>query len=84
MPPDVTQPVLQRDAERTVVPEAVEPAVDFRGGKDEAATFSEADNFTHLVIIVVVFFVGHIDATLAQNPKKSERFFGVLLYVFTT
>ena len=42
VPPGVAQVVLQLDAERAVVPEAVDAAVDLGGREDEAAALASA------------------------------------------
>ena len=46
-PPGIAQIPLQLRAERAVIPEAVDPAVDFGGLVDEAPAFAEADDFFH-------------------------------------
>src|SRR5437763_10709951 len=47
VPPGVAEVVLEQDAQRAVVPEAVDPAVDLRGGVDEAAALAEGDDGVH-------------------------------------
>jgi hypothetical protein len=47
VPPRVAEVVLQLDAERPVVPEAVDAAVDLRGLEDEATTAAEGDEALH-------------------------------------
>src|SRR4029079_750856 len=46
-PPVVLQITLKLDAERSVIPRAVESAVDFAGLKDEATPLTQADDFFH-------------------------------------
>ncbi len=46
-PPGFLDVPLQLDAERAVVPEAVEAAVDFAGLKEESPAFAEGDEFFH-------------------------------------
>ena len=47
-PPGFLDVALQLDAERAVIPEAVEAAVDFARRKDEAAAFAQRDEFFHV------------------------------------
>src|SRR5688572_7303210 len=46
-PPPVADVVLQEDAERPVVPEAADAAVNFARGVDESAAFAEGDDLFH-------------------------------------
>src|SRR5262245_51751045 len=48
VPPGVLNVLFQLDAERAVVPEAVDAAVDFARLKDEAAAFAQGDEFVHV------------------------------------
>jgi hypothetical protein len=48
VPPAVADVLLQLGAERAVVEEAVEPAVDFGGLEDEAAALGERDDGVHV------------------------------------
>ena len=49
LPPGLFDIILQLDAERAVVEEAVEAAVDIGGGEDEPAAFAQVDDGFHLV-----------------------------------
>ncbi len=49
-PPIFLQVTFQCHAEGTVVPGAIQPAVDFGRWKDKAPAFAESDNFFHTVI----------------------------------
>ena len=46
-PPVILEVALQLDAERTVIPDAIEPAVDLAGLENEAAPFAQADDLLH-------------------------------------
>src|SRR5438128_1378000 len=48
VPPDLLDVVLELDAEGSVVPEAVEAAVDLARLKDEAAAATEGDQLFHI------------------------------------
>src|SRR5437870_487868 len=48
VPPGVLDVLFQFDAERAVVPEAVDAAVDFARLEDEAAPFAQGDEFVHV------------------------------------
>ncbi len=47
LPPGFLEVSFEIDAEGAVVPEAVDAAVDFGGGEDEAFAFAEGDDFFH-------------------------------------
>ena len=46
-PPIVLQVPLQLDAQRAVIPAAIEPSVDFARLKNKTAPFAKADDFFH-------------------------------------
>jgi hypothetical protein len=46
-PPVVLQVALQLDSERTVVPTAIQPAVDLARLKDESSPLAQADDSFH-------------------------------------
>ena len=46
-PPVVLQVALQFNAKRSVIPSAIESAVDFAGLENKTAPFTQADDFFH-------------------------------------
>ena len=47
-PPGFLDVAFELDAERAVIPEAVQSAIDFARRKDEAAPFAQGDEFFHV------------------------------------
>ncbi len=61
-PPVIFDVSLEFGSEWTVVPAAIEPAVDFCGLKDEALALTQGYDFLHFLRIGVVF-ISHDDSS---------------------
>src|SRR5262245_21131174 len=53
LPPGVLDVLLELDAERAIVPEAVDAAVDFTRLKDEAAPLAQRHEFFHVHVALL-------------------------------
>lgn len=61
-PPAGLNVTLQLDAERAIVPEAVDASIDFGGLKNESAPFAEAGEGVHGYVVVIWFHKAAKDA----------------------
>src|ERR1043166_1331782 len=69
-PPIIFDVTLELGAERAVVPEAIDAAVNFGGLKDEPAPFAEGNNLFHAVS---AFARVHREWAIFCNPKPMSR-----------
>jgi uncharacterized RDD family membrane protein YckC len=73
IPPEIFDVAFEFGAERAVIPEAVDAAVDFGGWVDEAAAFAERHDFFHQRIF---FGIRHKAGSVCEGPgdvKVSAR-----------
>ncbi len=68
-PPGVLEVAFQFDAERAVVPEAVEATVDFARLEDEAPTFAQGDQLVHVLRHRAKLLL----ASVGRQPHESAR-----------
>ena len=68
-PPGVLEIALQLDTERAVVPEAVDPAVDFAALKNEPPPLAQGDDALH----GVTGQMGHVDKFLTNKGFQPPR-----------
>src|SRR5207302_978292 len=61
---------FQFRSQRAVIPETVDPAVDFRGLENKAAPLAEGDNLFHQL---VHFRVGHRGMNLCERPPDVKK-----------
>src|SRR5204863_3913043 len=69
-PPVVFDVAFELGAERAVVPEAIDAAVDFGGLKDEPAPFAEGNNLFHAVSALARV---HREWAIFCNPQPMSR-----------